>query len=194
MHPTTNSYNLKTTIKIILLALSSFGFSALQSQNLYTTDKGKINFFSYTPAENIDATSKSAKAAFNIKSKELVFTVAMKSFEFEKKLMQEHFNEKYVESDKYPLSTFIGKVNENIDFSKDGTYKVTASGKFTCHGVTKDRIMEGTITVKGGKVSINSKFDVVLVDYKIEVPTLVIEKIAETIKITVDAVLEKKKK
>lgn len=185
---------MKTFIKFICIALVSMCFAPVKSQNLYTTDKGKINFFSYTPAENIDATSKSAKAAFNIKTKELVFTVAMKSFEFEKKLMQEHFNEKYVESDKFPLATFIGKVNENIDFSKDGVYKVTTTGKFTCHGVTKDRTMDGTITIKGGKVSINSKFDVVLVDYKIEVPTLVIEKIAETIKITVDAVLEKKKK
>jgi polyisoprenoid-binding protein YceI len=108
----------------------------------------------------------------------------MKSYKFEKPLMQEHFNEKYVESDKYPNATFKGKINETIDFTKDGTYNITATGILTIHGVDKNRTEKGILTIKGDQLTLNTSFEVNLVDHNIEVPKLVVAQIAKTIKVT----------
>jgi polyisoprenoid-binding protein YceI len=124
----------------------------------------------------------------DISTGEMAFTLLQKSFEFPDKLMQEHFNDKYMESDKFPKSTFEGKITNiaSVDFKKDGVYNVSVSGKLSMHGVTKDITVPGTITIKDGKISASCKFQVKLVDYKIEVPKLVTQKIAESIDITVE--------
>ncbi len=101
--------------------------------------------------------------------------------------MQEHFNENYMETPKYPNASFRGKINEKIDYKKDGVYKVTCTGKLNMHGVDQLRTIDGTITVKGNEVVLDSQFFVKTVDHKIDVPKVVFEKIAENIKVTVNA-------
>ena len=107
--------------------------------------------------------------------------------------MQEHYNENYMESEKFPQATFIGKVNETVDYKANGTHSVTITGKLNIHGVEQPRTISGTIEIKDGKIIIDSKFDVKLVDHKIKVPTSVIEKIAEVIQVTYHSELVPKK-
>ena len=116
----------------------------------------------------------------------------LKAFEFEKALMQEHFNENYVESDKFPKSEFVGQVvnNAEINYAKDGVYPAKVKGKLTLHGVTKDVDATGKIIVKGGAVSLSSDFNILLSDFKVEIPGLVKENISNETKISVDCQME----
>ncbi|MES2779940.1 MAG: YceI family protein, partial [Bacteroidota bacterium] len=103
------------------------------------------------------------------------------------------FNEKYIESEKYPKSTFKGKINEDVDLTKDGEYKVTVTGKLNIHGVELERTIPGILVVKDGVITISSKFKVKEVDHKIEIPTLVVAKIAEEIDVVIDTKLMARK-
>ncbi len=159
----------------------------------YMSKKGKVNFTSDAPMEVINANSDDLVGLIKQKTKQFAFSIQMTSFEgFNSELQKEHFNENYVESEKYPKATFSGTIVEDFDLSKDGTYKVNAKGKLTIHGITKERTISATITVKDGKVSIYSKFTVLLEDHDIERPTVVFQKIAEKIFITVNMDLTKK--
>lgn len=179
---------------LLAVSFALLAHSAI-AQDVFMTRSAKVSFFSTTPVENIDAVNKEATSFINIKTGEIVFAVLIKSFKFEKALMEEHFNENYMESTKYPKSDFKGKITNlsEINFAKDGAYKAKVSGSLTMHGVTKTANADGTITVKGGKIAATSKFMVKLADYKIERPAVVSDKIAETIEITVDAAYETKK-
>jgi polyisoprenoid-binding protein YceI len=160
---------------------------------LVSTMTGTTSFFSKTPVEDISAESKKTLGVLNIKTNELAFSITNTTFEFPNKLMQEHFNEKYMESEKYTASTFKGKINEVVDLTKDGEYAVTVSGKLNVHGVEKPRIITGNIVVKDGTVKIKADFKVLVKDHNIEIPKLVVENIAEEIAVTVDALLMPKK-
>ena len=98
--------------------------------------------------------------------------------------MQEHYNENYVESEKFPYATFKGKIKETIDYTKDGTHNVTMEGALDMHGVELPRTITGTVTIKGGSIAMDAKFDVKVADHKIKVPSLYSEKIAESIKVS----------
>ncbi|MBL7712542.1 MAG: YceI family protein [Chitinophagaceae bacterium] len=164
---------------------------ALQaSAQKFMTRSGKISFFSTTPIENIEAFNNEVAAAVNTASGDVVFQVPVKSFKFEKQLMQEHFNESYMESDKFPKAEFKGKMNPAA-FTKDGTYKTTVNGKLTIHGVTKDVQIPGTIIVKGSELTLNTKFNVATADYNIQIPAVAKGKIANQIEVTVNSVLKK---
>lgn len=182
------------TIKNSLLIAVMFLGSTMLNAQIYMGKSCDINFFSKGPIEDISATNKTAKPILNAAAGEIALKVTIKGFTFEKKLMQEHFNEKYMESDKYPYATFSGKINEAIDYKKDGTYKVTVPGKLNIHGVEKERIIEGALTVKSGEISIDSKFNVMLKDHNIEIPSLVAQNIAEVVEVTVKSVLTEYKK
>jgi polyisoprenoid-binding protein YceI len=159
----------------------------------YMTRNGHIRFFSSAPLEDIEAHNKQVNAALDTESGDFVFRVLIRSFEFEKALMQEHFNENYLESHKFPNASFQGKVTNlsEIDFTKDGTYEATVEGKLTIHGVTNDIVEKGTFTVKDGVIEGFSKFDVKVADYDIKIPSAVTDNIAESIEVTVDVKLEK---
>ncbi len=116
--------------------------------------------------------------------------VPIKSFVFGNGLMQELFNENYLESDKYPFVTFKGKINESIGWAKAGTYPVSATGKLNVHGVERDQTIKGKLDVGSRKVQLDAGFTVALADYRIEIPTLVLQKIAETITVTTRFVYE----
>lgn len=177
---------------VMIAALLAIG-TAAQAQK-YMTRTGKVVFFSSTPVENIEAFNNDVACAVDGKTGDVAFQVPVKSFKFEKALMQEHFNENYMESDKYPRADFKGKIADmsKVNFSKDGTYNVNTSGKMTIHGVSRDVTIPGTITVKGKQATAASKFKVKPADYKINIPGVVEGKIAKEIEVTVNSVLDSK--
>jgi polyisoprenoid-binding protein YceI len=145
--------------------------------------------------ETIEGNNYSVSSILNTKTGELIFSLLNKSFQFKQALMEEHFNEKYMESDKYPKATFKGKIKDisKVNFSKDGIYQVEVEGELSMHGVTKTVTEPGTIEVKGGEIIAKANFNVVPEDYKIEIPALVREKIAKIIPIKVDMDYKPKK-
>ena len=156
----------------------------------YFTREGKVSFFSEAPLENIEAHNSKATSVMDASNGRMEFAVLIKAFQFEKALMQEHFNENYMESDKYPKATFKGNIMnfESIELDKDGEYTVTVQGDLTIHGETKSIESPGKIIVKDGHISADSTFDVTVADFKIEIPSIVRDNIAKTvtIKIAVD--------
>jgi len=166
--------------------------AASLAQEKYYTKSGKISFFSKTSVEDINATNKSAVCILDSKSGDLQFAVLLKGFEFKKAMMQEHFNKEYVESDKFPKAEFKGQITNNpeVKYTTDGTYTAKAKGKLTIHGITKDIETTGTITVKKGKITTFSAFNIQLPDYSIKVPGIYRSQISDNIKITVDCSLD----
>jgi hypothetical protein len=168
------------------------------AQEKYFTKTGKISFDATAPKspENIDAINKNATCVLDTKTGEVQFSVLMKGFEFERALMLEHFNENYVESNKFPKTIFKGNIlnNEPISYTKNGVYSVKVKGKLTMHGETKDVETSGKITAKDGKLFLSSAFAIAFEDYKISIPQLVSDKVSKTAKITVDCSLEILKK
>jgi polyisoprenoid-binding protein YceI len=173
---------------LILGFLASFGYS-----QKYLTKNGKIKFHSDAPLEKIEAVNNQVNAALDATTGDLVFKVIIKSFEFEKALMQEHFNENYVESAKFPNAQFIGKVSNiaSMNFAKNGSYEAQVEGTMTLHGVKKPIKATGTLQSKDGKIHGTSKFTLKVKDYDISIPTAVVKNIAEDVEVTVDINLEK---
>jgi YceI-like domain len=178
--------NIITTL-VLLLAITA------QAQRVFTKN-GSINFNSKTTMETIDATSNQVTSVLLPNTGDIQFSVQIKSFHFKKALMEEHFNETYMESDKYPKATFKGKITDlsKVNFTKDGAYSVTVSGDLNMHNVTQKASTNGTVTVKGGKISASSSFVVKLADYKIDVPKVVRSNISETVTITVNCTYDQK--
>jgi len=162
------------------------------SQNLYGTTTGEVSFYSDTPLETIEAVNKKTGVIINLSTSELAVQIRITDFVFPNKLMQEHFNENYLESEKYPTAVFKGKIKENVDLSKSGTYPVTAEGTLTIHGVNRPVLVKGTIQSIANELKLDFKFQVKPEDYKIKVPSLVITKIAEVIDVTGKMILVKK--
>jgi polyisoprenoid-binding protein YceI len=167
----------------VFLVTYIYAIIGLQAQNLFSTGNGETTFYSETPVEDITAVNKLGQSILNTTTNDIVVQMNMKQFDFPNKLMQEHFNENYIESDKYPKAIFKGKINEKIDFTKNGTYDISATGDFTLHGVTKARTLKGKLTVNQGSLNITTDFDVALADHKIEVPQIVFVKVAQVIKV-----------
>ena len=172
---------MKTFIKILVLTL--FSISTSYSQEKYFTNAGFISFFSHSPLEDIKAENEQVLSVFDSKTNELVIYVLMKSFIFEKALMQEHFNENYVESDKFPKAIFKGKVN-NIDINKTTAQSVNLVGSLTIHGKTNDVNTEAEFLFTKEVVKLKGTFDVLVADYDIRIPRTVINNIAKTIEIS----------
>lgn len=169
---------MKRIVKILMINLLMT--NQLYSQ-LYSTQTGETNFFSETPVENISAINKTVGAILNTANNEIAVSMKMTAFDFPNKLMQEHFNENYMESEKFPAGSFKGKIVEVVDFTKNGSYDVTARGFLTLHGIAQPRDLKGKLTIDNQKISLSCNFDVKLVDHKIDVPKLVFAKIAEVI-------------
>ena len=177
---------------LTIATISTFALANLSAQTLYKATNAEVSFFSKTPVEDISALNSNVLAVINSSNGEIAVKMNMTQFKFQNKLMEEHFNENYMESDKFPTGSFKGKINESIDYTKAGTYDVTAKGTFTIHGVTKDKVLTGKLTVAKDALTLDSNFEIALVDYKIEVPKLVWEKIAEKIAVKNNFTLLKK--
>lgn len=183
--------------KLVVSFIGILAAVMLQAQtdkyaNTYTCTNGKIHFFSATPIEDIEAISEKAVCVLNTESRKVYAKVTMTSFSFPKKLMEEHFNENYVESEKYPHAILDAVIAEAIDFTKDGSYDVTLKGTFEVHGVKQDREIKGKLVVKNGQpASATAAFMVKLADHKIKIPKAVVTNIAEEIKVDVDFTFSK---
>jgi polyisoprenoid-binding protein YceI len=182
----------KLTIVFFVAIVASTNLSI--AQTVFLATGGKVSFFSETKAENIDATTSSMTSVLNTSTGDIVFTVPMRTFKFKKSLMEEHFNEKYVESEKYPKSVFKARVNEKIDWTKNGVYNITATGTFDLHGVTKEVTEKGKITINEGKILLECNFQVSLKDYNIQVPSIVSSVIADLIDVKMSCTYQPYKK
>ena len=173
--------------KLFILFFCALTFSLIAQDRFYTRN-GHIDFYSHAPLEDIRANNDQVAAFLETASGEFTFAVLMKSFEFKKALMQEHFNENYVESDQYPRAMFKGTILSfsKIDLFKEGsTYQVTVKGKLTIHGITKEIEAPGTLKIEKGKILATSTFKVKPVDYDIKIPAAVKNNIAEIIDVNV---------
>jgi polyisoprenoid-binding protein YceI len=177
---------------IIVVMLILTGVPASFAQK-YSTRNGKISFYSETPAEKIEAQNNQVNSALDISTGDFVFKTLIRGFEFSKALMQEHFNENYMESDKYPNSVFKGKVSnlKDINFNRDGRYNAVVDGDLTIHGVTKKISVKGIFEIKGGTISGESKFNILIKDFDIKIPNTVVNNISETLEIKVSVELKK---
>lgn len=172
--------------KILLLM---FVFSVQAYAQKYYSSNATITFVSDAPIEKIESVNKQVTCLLNTATNDVAFKVIMKSFQFEKQGIYDHFNTDYVHSDKYPNANFQGKITNVIDYTKNGSYNVTVSGKLTIHGVTKEVSQNGTVVVANDKITLKSKFSILLSDYNVIVPNDFIKKISNKVEITVDAVL-----
>ncbi|MBK9637513.1 MAG: YceI family protein [Bacteroidetes bacterium] len=174
-------------IKFLLLTIIFLSIApSVRAQKVFLATGGMVHFFSETPLENIDANSHSMTSVLTTGTNKILFTVPMRTFKFEKSLMEEHFNEKYVESEKYPKATFKGVINETLDWSRDTVASVTATGSFELHGVTKEITEKGTLKISGEKINLVVVFDILLADYKIRIPKVVTTNISEMIRVNLD--------
>ena len=178
----------KGIISFCLLLIAT----SLIAQDKYFTKSGSISFVSKGVIETITASHRSVTCVLDAKTGAIQFAVLMKGFEFKKALMQEHFNENYVESDKYPKAEFRGQITNNGDivYTKDGSYNAHVKGKLTLHGQTKDVEADGKITVKSGKLALTSKFNILMSEYDIDIPGPVQENMSDNITINVNCTLE----
>jgi hypothetical protein len=151
----------------------------------FMSERGFIKFFSHAPIEDITARNEKATALFDAAAGTIAFVAPINKFEFAKSLMQEHFNEKYLESERYLKSTFQGRI---LGYSPDATTQqsVSAQGKLTIHGVTRDVDIPGQIVRMEKGLNMTAKFVVELKDYKIEIPTLMWQNIAERVEVTLE--------
>ncbi|MEO5646940.1 MAG: YceI family protein [Chitinophagaceae bacterium] len=182
--------------KILALTLFATICSTIAfSQNIYLTKNAKVSFFSKSPLENIEAVNSEVTSFLDISKGEFAFVSLIKSFKFKKALMEEHFNENYMESNKIPKANFKGAIEDisKVNFTKDGTYTVSVKGDLTVHGVTKSVITPATIKISGKTISASSKFSVRVKDYGIKVPAMYVNNIAEVVEVTVDAKFEPRK-
>lgn len=168
----------------IMLAL--FGMNGA-GQGTYVCKNAKVSLYSEAPLEDIEAESVKGVSVLNTATGDIAFSVPVRSFKFEKSLMEEHFNENYMESDKFPQASFKGKVKGVPDWAKNGEYSVQAVGVLEVHGVKQNRTIPGKIVISNGSVRMSSVFMVRCKDHRIDIPTLVFQKIAESIKVTVTA-------
>ncbi len=181
----------KTTIlSIITVAAILFASFTVSAQKLVTS-KTHFKFFSSTPAEDIQANNYKAVGTLDTSTGTIVFSVPMQSFEFEKSLMQEHFNsKKFLDTQTNPKAKLVGKIVDlsQVDFAKDGSYTVSVTGDLTINGVTNVITEDATITVTGGQVNLLSKFNLTLTDYKIAFKSgKPSTNIAKTVEVTVEA-------
>ncbi len=179
-------------IKCIILVIWISTFFTAASSQMKFSRSGKITFYSKAPVENIEAVNNEVATFLDTQKGEFAFIVLIRSFKFKKALMEEHFNENYLESNKYPKANFKGMITDlnKIDFSADGTYPVIVKGEMTIHGVTKNIEIPGSIVISNGNISANSKFNLNVKDYNIKIPGTVINNIAEVVEVTVDCKYE----
>lgn len=179
----------KLTIILAAILLTT----TMANAQKYMTKAGMIKFFSDTPMEKIEGINHQVNSALDFATGNFVFKVLIQGFEFEKALMQEHFNENYMESDKFQNSTFSGKITniKDVNLAKDGIYKVVAEGDLSMHGVTNKVKVDGTLEVKGGKVLGKATFNIAPKDYNIKIPQAVIKNISEAIQVDVNIALDK---
>jgi hypothetical protein len=171
---------------ILFFMLIFFASNAEAPPQMYSVSSGTITFRSDAPLELVKASSNQLKGIFDAEKKQFAFSLNVNTFKgFNSPLQQEHFNENYLESNKYPRASFEGKIIEDIDLKKNGFYNIRAKGNLTVHGVSQERIIKCELTIRNNIVSVKSNFTVLLADHNITIPKVVHEKLASEIKVEV---------
>lgn len=164
-------------ISILFLLASTYSYG-----QKFSAKSSNVRFYSSAPMEDIEATTTTSRSVVDMASGEFAFVIKVKDFKFDKSLMQEHFNENYLESEKYPEATFTGKIT---DWSgSKGEHEVVANGSLKIHGISREVELKGIINYQDDKVVINSVFPIKLVDHKIKIPKAVFYNIAEEVEVT----------
>jgi len=167
-----------------ILVMLLLGYVASPAQK-FTAEHGELSFFSDGIVEDIEAKNGQVGSLFDAGNGDVVFIAKIRDFVFPKSLMREHFNEKYMETERFPKATFQGKL-VGVKTGAAGEQRVRAVGKLNMHGVTRDIDVPGTVEFNGGKLVTKSKFKVKLEDYNIKIPTLVWQNIAEEVEVRVE--------
>lgn len=182
---------MKTFVSFLLVTVF---FTTSSFAQKYFTKTGKINFDATTSSspDKINGINKAVTCVMDIKTGNIQFATLMKGFEFEKALMEEHFNENYMESEKFPKAEFKGLIanNAEVNYAKDGSYQAKVKGQLTMHGITKYVEAEGKLVVQKGRINTVSDFKVLLSDYNISIPAIVSDKVSKTATISVNCLLE----
>lgn len=162
----------------------------LYSQGKFLCNEGHITFFSHTAIEDITAENKEVASVLDSESGEVAVIVKISAFQFEKKLMQEHFNENYMESEQFPKSTFMGKIvnNREIDYANQGSYPIEVEGDMTIHGVVQNFSEKGSLEVRPDGIEVTMEFLLDPSDYGIKIPKVVRKNIAERLQVTISLV------
>ena len=172
-----------------LMGMLILGLLPVLNGQKYYSKVARISFSSDASLEKIEATNSNGLIVLDAATSRLECSVLIKGFQFSKALMQEHFNENYMESHLYPKGIFKGSITniKDIAFTKDGAYTASIKGELTLHGVTKPILTSGKVNVKAGKISVVGSFDVLVADYNIKVPKVVQDNIAEKVRVTLNA-------
>jgi polyisoprenoid-binding protein YceI len=166
--------------KLIFIALLiQLPITGIVAQKNYITKKGYVSFFSQAPIADVDAQNKNVNVKLNTATNEVTVDMKMEDFEFKNRKMGRDAEKKYIETEKYPRAGFKGKINGKIDYDKPGTYPATATGKLKIHGEEKEVTEKGIVSVKKGKITLQSKFHVLLKDYNIETPEILGQKMTD---------------
>ncbi|MEQ8715237.1 MAG: YceI family protein [Cyclobacteriaceae bacterium] len=178
-------------LPFLILGLTST-FAVAQSK--YLSKTSEVTFFSSAPLEDISAINTAMAGIVDFESKEFLMRVPIIKFDFPNDLMEEHFNENYMETEKYPNATFKGSFTEEVNPSKQGQYTINCTGQLEVHGVAQDREIAVTLDISKNGIQANSSFTVLLEDHDIEIPTIVFKNIAEEIDVKINATFEPLKK
>jgi len=188
---------MKSIVKVIIIAIvCSTSIAAIYAPTIgiFQAKNGQVKFTSEAPLEIIKASSNRLIGLINTENNNFAFTIPITSFMgFNSELQREHFNENYMETSKYSKAKFVGTIQENVDFNTNGKANVTAKGKLSIHGVTKERTINATLSIQDGAIKATSTFDVPLEDHDIDIPKIVDRKIAEVISVEVKATFNEKK-
>lgn len=182
------------TVFLFLTALMSFVSFNSFAQNYYKTSDGVVEFVSDAPLETITATSKALRGIVDVEKQTFAFTLNIESLQgFNSPLQKEHFYENYMETDKYPVATFSGKIIDGFSIQQTGPAEIRAKGVLNIHGVKHDRIIKVNLDVQSDLITVRSVFDVELENHNIKIPRIVNQKIAPVINVTIEAVLKPEK-
>ena len=174
--------------KLILIFALSFLYFAAGAQNVFITKDAKINFNSSTPLEDIVAESNQATTVIDIEKNVVKFSVLTTSFKFRRALMEEHFNENYMESPKFPKASFTGKIVSVVDWKSDKAVNAEIKGTLTMHGVSNEVSLKAVITPGKNKISASAELKVTPEAYHIAIPSAVRDKIAKEVTIKIEAI------
>jgi polyisoprenoid-binding protein YceI len=167
-----------------ILVVVMLGISTVYGQK-YFTKKGKIAFTSEAIFEKIEAINHEVVAVWDWEAGNFEFSVPIRSFAFEKSLMQTHFNENYLESDRYPYAYFKGKIGEKAPIAQSNQYRIQIAGDLTIHGVTQPIVTQAVVEVTSDRLKGEASFSIAVADYQIEIPWIVREKVAKVVDISV---------
>lgn len=170
--------------KVFLICLT-LSTTSLSAQTVYSAKQGKAVFFAEAPVSDIRGESDKLIASIDTSTGKVKAEININSFSFDKSLMQKHFNDRYMESDKFPFASFEGKISDVVSWTTPGSYKTSVDGFMLIHGVKSRRQFPLTIAVMDfNLISVHSVFKVRLADHGIKIPTLFFKEITDEVVVT----------